>query len=93
MQIHEPGSVADQAAEKAKTMDSYRACSIAEGFAQDESALTQADYYAAWSVLIRTGLAWSLQGWYGRRAMEYIDGGLFNRKGEILSTEYEFSWD
>ena len=30
---------------------------------------------AAWQYLIDTGLAWRLQGWFGRTAKNLIDGG------------------
>jgi hypothetical protein len=34
--------------------------------------------------LIRTGLAWSLQGAYGRSATSIIEKGFINRQGEII---------
>ena len=33
------------------------------------------EYTAAWQYLIDTGLAWSLQGWFGRTAKRLIDDG------------------
>ena len=35
----------------------------------------EAAYFAAWQTLIDNGLAWSLQGWFGREAMHYIECG------------------
>ena len=34
--------------------------------------------------LIKTGLAWQLQGTYGRMAVDLINGGFISHDGEIL---------
>ena len=35
----------------------------------------EVEYTAAWQYLIDTGLAWRLQGWFGRTAKRLIDDG------------------
>jgi hypothetical protein len=37
--------------------------------------------------LIRSGLVWTLQGWYGRAALDLIDAGIISSEGEILSEQ------
>ena len=53
-------------------MTNLEAIDIAEGI---KEAKNEAEFIAAWQQLIDTGLAWSLQGWFGRRAMEMIEDG------------------
>lgn len=55
-------------------MDTYTACSIAEGFSNKKH--TEAEVHDAWQYLVDTGLAWQLQGWYGRNATDLIKNGL-----------------
>jgi hypothetical protein len=54
-------------------MDNYTAVGLAEGFieADDEEQVL-----AAWQHLIDTGLAWRLQGSFGRMANHLIEQGL-----------------
>src|SRR5512143_2082380 len=61
------------AAKQAVPMDTYRACSIVEGFSGEEHDIT--DVRAAWQHLVDTGMAWKLQGWYGRSARALIEAG------------------
>ena len=53
-------------------MDDYRAVGIAEGFLSSNS---QDEYLRAWQHLIDTGMAWSLQGLFGRTADALIEEG------------------
>jgi len=54
-------------------MDSIKAIQIVEGFIDYES---QEQYLEAWQYLVNTGMAWQLQGWYGRCAQQLIADGL-----------------
>jgi hypothetical protein len=53
-------------------MDDFTATMIAEGV---EPAESYAQLIEAWQHLIDTGLAWRLQGWFGRQAAALIDAG------------------
>ena len=53
-------------------MDSYTATMIAEGVEETDEA-TQIE---AWQYLIDTGLAWKLQGCFGRQAAAMIEAGI-----------------
>ena len=54
-------------------MDDFTATMIAEGVDEPES---QEQYVAAWQHLVNTGLAWRLQGWFGRTATRLIEAGV-----------------
>ena len=56
-------------------MDNYTAVSIAEGFCEGENA-TEEQQIEAWQHLVNTGLAWTLQGSFGRTAAALIEQGI-----------------
>ena len=58
-------------------MDNYTAVGIAEGFIEAE---TDEQVLQAWQHLVDTGLAWSLQGRFGRIAMDLINEGLITQE-------------
>ena len=61
------------------SVSDFEAVMIAEG-AMEPPGVTdeekEASYHAAWQRLIDTGLAWKLQGWFGRRAAALIEEGI-----------------
>lgn len=57
-------------------MSPYRDCGLAEGFEEG----SEEEVVEAWQYLVDTGLAWSLQGWYGRTASNMIEAGIIHAK-------------
>ena len=56
-------------------MDIYTAVGLAEGFEEPES---EEQVIAAWQYLVDTGVAWQLQGRFGRTAHDLIQNGIIN---------------
>ena len=55
-----------------------------EIIAYEQDELDEQQEKELFAKLIKNGMAWTLQGHYGRTAMAYIDAGLINKKGDIL---------
>ena len=51
---------------------------IAEGVTPS----TQEELIQAWQMLVDTGMAWKLQGWFGRTAMKLIEEGIIQSPEE-----------
>jgi len=56
-------------------MSDYEATGLAEGFIEAES---KEQIIKAWQHLHDTGLAYNLQGWFGRTARDLIERGVIN---------------
>lgn len=56
-------------------MDDFNAVGLAEGFVEAES---EEQLIEAWQHLHDTGLAYRLQGWFGRTAQALIEEGIIN---------------
>jgi hypothetical protein len=59
-------------------MTTYMATAIAEGW---EPARDEKQVIEAWQYLIDTGIAWKLQGWFGRQATDLIERGICHSAG------------
>ena len=57
-------------------MDNFNAIGIAEGFLEPES---EEQVIEAWQHLVDTGLAWQMQGSFGRMATAMIEEGVITR--------------
>lgn len=66
-------------------MDTFKAVMICEG----EEDSTGSEFLEAWASLIKTGVVWQLQGWYGRGAKAFIEKGLIDLEGNIDWERYE----
>jgi hypothetical protein len=53
-------------------MKNFDAVGLAEGWIEG----SEEEILEAWQHLVDTGLAWSLQGWFGRTACHLIEQGL-----------------
>ena len=58
-----------------RKLDNYLATGLAEGFEQG----AEQEVIAAWQYLHDTGLAYKLQGWFGRTAKQLIEQGIINK--------------
>lgn len=56
-------------------MDDFTAAGLAEGFVEAKS---EDQVVRAWQYLHDTGLAYRLQGWFGRTAQQLIREGVIN---------------
>lgn len=52
--------------------------------AYESGELSNNEMLELFSKLVKNGMAWTLQGHYGRQASLLIDYGYLNRNGEIL---------
>ncbi len=68
-------------------MSQYDAVGIAEGFVESES---QEEILVAWQILVDTGMAWTLQGFFGRAASNLLEQGLIQKGDKKAYTKSRF---
>lgn len=54
--------------------------------AYEDGDLSDAEVVELFAALVASGMAWQLQGSYGRQAVALIDGGFITAEGEV--TDY-----
>jgi hypothetical protein len=59
-------------------MNTYTATGLAEGWIEG----TEEEQIEAWQWLVDTGLAWQLQGWFGRQAQALIEAEIISIKSQ-----------
>ena len=69
-------------------MEKIRENLIVDIMAYEAGELTEHEVVNLFSELIKSGVAWSLQGHYGRTASMLIEGGLINEDGTINHENY-----
>lgn len=55
---------------------------VGEIMAYEDGTITEERFIKLFQYLVDTGLAWKLQGHYGRTAQAMLDSGKITRKGE-----------
>ena len=68
-------------------MGQFDAVGIAEGFIESDS---QEQVLVAWQILVDTGMAWTLQGFFGRAAHELLEQGLIQEGDNSAYTKSRF---
>ena len=68
-------------------MGQFDAVGIAEGFIESDS---QEQVLVAWQILVDTGMAWTLQGFFGRAAHELLEQGLIQEGDKSAFTKSRF---
>tara|TARA_R110002051_G_scaffold223697_1_gene286933 strand:- start:2949 stop:3233 length:285 start_codon:yes stop_codon:yes gene_type:complete len=68
-------------------MGQFDAVGIAEGWLQSDS---QEQVLVAWQILVDTGMAWTLQGFFGRAASDLLEQGLIQEGDKSAYTKSRF---
>jgi len=57
---------------------------VSDVIAFEEGEMTQDEAVEFMAALVQSGMAWQLQGFYGRTANSMIEAGLISAEGEVL---------
>ena len=68
-------------------MGQFDAVGIAEGWLHSDS---QEETLVAWQILVDTGMAWTLQGSFGRSAYDLLEQGLIQEGDKSAYTKSRF---
>jgi hypothetical protein len=68
--------------ENGTVITDYLATAYAEGFCEGERC-SNVDFFRAWAYLIKTRIAYSLQGFFGRTASQLVAEGYITPEGVI----------
>lgn len=60
-----------------------RMVSVNDIIAWENGTMSPKKEVVFFSKLVKSGMAWTLQGMYGRRAAGFIDAGILDNKGKI----------
>jgi hypothetical protein len=58
----------------------------------EDGQLSEIDTIKLFSELVQTGIAWRLQGFYGRNAVCLIENEIIDKKGNILVDFNDYLW-
>ena len=58
--------------------------SVTDVIAFEEGEMSQEEAVEFMAALVKSGMAWQLQGFYGRTANSMIEAGLISEEGDVL---------
>lgn len=62
---------------------------VGQIMAYEDGELNDLAAVELFAALVASGMAWQLQGAYGRQAVALIDGGFITAEGEVTERAYE----
>lgn len=56
----------------------------------EQGELSKEDIITLFAYLIKSGLAWTLQGHYGIASRFFIDAGIISEEGDVIRTDVDY---